>query len=312
MGRARYQDASDGYPARVAPAWTEEKLAILECYLRGFALACKRHPKGWYALDIFAGGGLNISETTGSELPSSALIALKVDGPPARRVIACERNRRARSALLHRVSIHGDRVQVFQEDANAEIRAMLELIPRDAPVFAFLDPEGSELLWSTVQAIAAHKPAPHTKVEQLILLPTDMGFVRMLPIAKTLEQDAADRITAMYGHDRWRDIYERRRSGKITAEGARTEYVQMYAQGLRDLGYNYVQERQITKEATGGRSGSPMYFLVHASDHEAGERIMAHCFDKKHIRLVEQLGQGELFHLPVAPRQRRVSPVDED
>ena len=59
MGVARYEDASDGFLARVAPIWTEEKLAILTCYLHGFAVACKSHPVGWYALDTFAGAGLS-------------------------------------------------------------------------------------------------------------------------------------------------------------------------------------------------------------------------------------------------------------
>lgn len=56
---------------------------------------------------------------------------------------------------------------------------MLERIPRRAPAFAFLDPEGSELHWSTVEAIADHKCGhAKTKIEQLILFPVDMGFVR--------------------------------------------------------------------------------------------------------------------------------------
>jgi hypothetical protein len=82
--------------------------------------------------------------------------------------------------------------------------------------------------------------------------------------------------------------------------------VQLYAQGSRDLGYEHVQERQITKAGRGGRGGGPMYFLMHASDHDAGERIMAHCFDKKHVRPEEQAGQEGLFHVPVVPRRRRV------
>jgi hypothetical protein len=49
----------------------------------------------------------------------------------------------------------------------------------------------------------------------------------------------------MYGHERWRSIYERRRAGAMNAEAARTAYVQLYAQGLRDLGYRHVQERQV-------------------------------------------------------------------
>ena len=312
MGQAKYQTASDGHPARVAPTWTEEKLAILACYLHGFALACKSHPSGWYALDIFAGGGLNVSATTGAEIPGSALIALEAGPPLARTVVLCERGARALPALTARVAPYGERARVFGRDANAEIGDMLALIARDAPAFAFLDPEGSELAWATVQAIAEHKPKPYRKIEQLILLPTDMGFVRTLPLAKDLSEAAAAKITAMYGHDRWRAIYERRRAGKINAEAARTEYVRLYAQGLRDLGYQHVQERQITKEGAGGRAGSPMYFLMHASDHDAGERIMAHCFDKKHIRPGEQLGQEGLFHVPVAPRRRRVSGADQD
>lgn len=310
MGRAKHETASDGHPARVAPTWTEEKLAILACYLHGFAVACKSHPRGWYALDIFAGGGLNISATTGAEIPASALIALEAGPPLARAVVLCERGARTLPALIHRVAPYRERARVFAKDANAQIGDMLALIPRDAPAFAFLDPEGSELAWDTVTAIAEHKPKHYRKVEQLILLPTDMGFVRTLPLIKDLSDAAAAKITAMYGHARWRAIYERRRTDKINAEAARTEYVRLYAQGLRELGYEHVQERQITKEGAGGRAGLPMYFLIHASDHEAGERIMAHCFDKKHIRPGEQLGQEGLFHVPVARRRRRVSDAD--
>ena len=37
MGEATFHTATDGYPARDAPAWTEEKLMILECYIQAFA-----------------------------------------------------------------------------------------------------------------------------------------------------------------------------------------------------------------------------------------------------------------------------------
>ena len=95
MGQAKYETASDGHPARVAPTWTEEKLAILACYLHGFAVACKSHRRGWYALDIFAGGGLSISATTGAEIPASALIALEA-GPPRRARWCCASAMRVR------------------------------------------------------------------------------------------------------------------------------------------------------------------------------------------------------------------------
>ena len=110
-------------------------------------------------------------------------------------------------------------------------RTCLVPIPKRAPAFAFLDPEGSELEWRHRGRIAEHKRghSPY-KVEQLILFPTDMGFVRLAP-------DHPELVTRIYGHDRWKLIYERRSAKTITAEQARSEYVRLYAEGLANLGY---------------------------------------------------------------------------
>jgi three-Cys-motif partner protein len=314
MGKADYQEASDGFTARVAPIWTEEKLRVLECYLNAFAKACKSHPLGWYALDIFAGGGLNISGTSGAEIKGSALIALEACRPLAQRVMLCERNSKVIPALTHRVTPYGERAKVFCGDANVLIKDMLALAPKTAPTFAFLDPEGSELAWSTVEAIADHKRhSSQYKVEQLILLPTDMGFVRMLPINSETDEASAAKLTAMFGHDRWYEIYEQRKKGHLSPDAARTAYVDLYCQDLLDLGYKHVQEREINKIKQDGTFGAPMYFLIHASDNDAGERIMGWCFDKRHVRPDEEQGQAAMFTVPVAPRKRRVSSVaDED
>jgi three-Cys-motif partner protein len=305
MGKAKLQTASDGHPARVAPTWTEEKLRILQCYLQGFAKACKRAGR-WYSLDLFAGGGLNISETTGAEIAGSPLVALEARAPEASRVLLCEQGVRVLEALRERVAPYGDRVRIFDGDANRLIRAMLDEVPGQAPAFAFLDPEGSELEWVTVRSIAEHKAQARNKIEQLILFPTDMGFVRLLSLRRPLDPDFAERVSAMFGSDAWREIYDRRRADRISAADAREMYLRLYARGLRALGYRHVQERQITKEASkpDGR-GSPMYFLLHATDNDAGETIMSHCFDKKHLRPGEELGQAQLLHTPVVPRKRR-------
>jgi three-Cys-motif partner protein len=306
VAQAKLKLASDGHRARIAPTWTEEKLRILDCYLRGFAIACKR-VGGWYALDLFAGGGLNISEATGSEIAGSPLIALEARSPEATLMLCCEQGEEVLAALHYRTERYGRRCEIFPGNANNEIAAMLARVPSRAPAFAFLDPEGAELEWETVRRVAEHKDPRSSKVEQLILFPTDMGFVRLLSLRKPLDPGYAERVTSMFGSDDWRGIYDRRRQDLIDAEQAREEYLRLYARGLRQLGYRHVQERQITKESTrsGGR-GSPMYFLVHATDNDAGNTIMSHCFDKKHLRPEEERGQAAMFHTPVAPRRRRL------
>jgi three-Cys-motif partner protein len=286
--------AEDGYPARDAPSWTEEKLMILEAYLSKFAVACKS-AGGWYSLDLFAGTGLNWSTTRDVATDGSALIALKAEPPPATKVILAEKRDGAFEALTHRTEPYGDRAVRFNEDANAIVGRSLSLVPRSAPCFAFLDPEGSELEWPTVEAIANHKRGRSpNKIEQLILFPTDMGFVRLAP-------DYPDLVTRIYGHDRWKEIFDRRSREEISADQARSEYVRLYADGLKGLGYATVLDRQITK-----MNGAPMYFLIFATDNSAGEKIMDWAFDRVRLRVAEELGQGTLFEMESGPRRRRL------
>jgi three-Cys-motif partner protein len=294
MARATFHNAADGYPARDAASWTEEKLMILDAYLNRFAKACKR-AGGWYALDLFAGTGLNWSTIRDREINGSALIASEARSPEAIKVIVAESHAGAFEALTHRTERYGDRVECFNRDANKIVATMLGLIPQRAPAFAFLDPEGSELEWPTVEAIAEHKRGHSpNKIEQLILFPTDMGFVRLAP-------DHPELVTRIYGHDGWKDIYARRESGRISAEEARSEYVRMYAEGFKRLGYATVLDRQIKKS-----NGQPMYFLIFATDNDAGEKIMDRVFDRVRLRVQEELGQTTLFDMESGPRKRRL------
>jgi len=294
MGRAEYRTLEDGYPARVAPSWSEEKLMILEAYLQQFAKACKK-AGGWYGLDLFAGSGGNWSHLREVSRPSSPLIALEAGDPKAVKVIAAERAEGLFAALEARTSAHRDRIALFKEDANEAVERMLAQIPRQAPAFAFLDPEGSELDWATVRAIADHKrgDAPR-KVEQLILFPTDTGFMRLAP-------ERPEMVSRIFGNEEWKSIYESRLAEEITPDEARGSYVRLYGRGLRQLGYKVVLDRQITKS-----NGQPMYFLMFATDHDAGKRIMDHCFNQVRVRVPEELGQVALFDLPQAERRKRL------
>lgn len=166
------------------------------------------------------------------------------------------------------------------------------------PCLCVLDPEGSEVHWSTVRDIASFRGG-RRKVEQLILLATDTGFVRELPIYEKPSSEAVERINKMYGNDRWLQIYRRRKRGELTPDQARTEYVKLYARGLReDLGYRHALDRQILRR---GRRGNPMYFLIFATDHDAGRRIMDHCMDTG----FPDEPQMQLFKLP---RRSRLEP----
>lgn len=133
----------------------------------------------------------------------------------------------------------------------------------------------------------------------MILLPTDTGFVRELPINADPTPEAEARITAMYGNERWRDIYNRRKAGELSPDQARTEYVRLYAAGLKgELGYKHALDRQILQH---GQKGHPLYFLIFATDHDVGRTIMNHCMDTGY----PDDPQGQLFR---SPRPTRLEP----
>lgn len=75
----------------------------------------------------------------------------------------------------------------------------------------------------------------------------------------------------------------------------------MYAAGFKRLGYATVLDRQIKKS-----TGQPMYFLIFATDNDAGERIMDSVFDRVRLRVREELGQTTLFEMKSGPRKRRL------
>lgn len=266
----------DGLAERVAGPWVEDKLKVLWCYLHGFATACSIKARAWYYIDGLAGCGVNRVGATARRLAGSPILALETS-PQFDRCLMVESNGAYRRALEHRTAEYKPRAIVEPGDCNRDlVPAMQRHIDPRYPCLCVLDPEGSELEWSTVRDVAEFKKVGR-KAEQLILLPTDTGFIRELPIDHNPEPGAVDRISRMYGNQKWLDIYARRKRGELTPDQARGEYVKLYASDLKEeLRYKFVLDRQIFRK---GRRGNPMYFLIFATDHIVGRNIMNHCMD---------------------------------
>jgi hypothetical protein len=55
------------------------------------------------------------------------------------------------------------------------------------------------------------------------------------------------------------------------------------------------------------KDATPMYFLIFATDNDAGEKIMDWVFDRVRLRVQEELGQTTLFDMESGPRERRLN-----
>jgi three-Cys-motif partner protein len=288
----------DGLPVRpdVGP-WTLDKLEIVSRYQGDFAKACARKAPGFYFGDGFAGPGVNRARDTGELAAGSPLLALETN-PPFTSCLFMDSGLQVVRTLKERTVSYGQRAIVRRGNCNTDlVPAMEEHFHRRAPLLVLLDPEGYELSFSTVKAVSRFRNGK-TKAEQLILLPTHTGFLRTLPTAGVPEKHNEDHMTRMYGTDRWEEIYHDRLRDNITTDTATSRYVNLYADQLRTLGYKTVLDREIRE---GGFKGALKYFLLFATDHEAGERIMDHIFNT-----VAKEREAQQLSLFKGPRRSRL------
>lgn len=152
--------------------WTREKLGLLRYYLGGtpenpggFMVATTR-ARGRHYIDLFSGPG-QCEMGDGEILEGSPLIAAAGQPPFTSMFWVDADGHNAASLRAHRQDFSDRRIQVLQSDANEAIDNILRQIPRNEPVFAFLDPEGSELAWSTIEKLARHRVG--RKVELFLL-----------------------------------------------------------------------------------------------------------------------------------------------
>jgi three-Cys-motif partner protein len=259
--------------------WSPEKHGLIQYYLGGTGhkgggfMKATQNAGGSYYIDLFSGPG-QVEMEDGQIIDGSPLIAARASPPFARLFWVDADPSNAASLRAHRQDFPNRAIDVFEADANEVINVILDGVPVTQPAVAFLDPEGSELHWETIRRIAFHKPSPRNKIEQFILFHTDTGIVRFFPRepAKMVHADRLDRMLPDPGA--WRDLYGLRL--KLDGPEFRRRLVGLYVDGLRGLEYRYVPDPRLICRP----DGRPLYFMVFATDHPAGEAIMRSALEK--------------------------------
>lgn len=280
--------------ARPGGAQTRVKLGILGDYLKQFARASRSSLHRYY-IDGFAGCGEGIDPRTGEAYDGSARLCFDVT--PAFTKCFLIENDAGRAAMLNELAKTRPNAKVIRGDVNIRIEEALRGIEPQAATFAFLDPEGTELHWDTIRRLADHKRGySRTKIELLILFPLQMCVLRLLNF-KTgkVPPSHVEKLERMLGAESpWRRIWQQRLAGEInTPEETRAAFLDAYCHQLKKLGYGHVLAREVVSD-----DGRPLYYLVFASDHDAGKRIM------KHEMTASMEEPGQLFN--VAPYTKGV------
>ncbi|MGK2964192.1 MAG: three-Cys-motif partner protein TcmP, partial [Tepidiformaceae bacterium] len=264
-------------PFRPARAHSRDKLGILASYLPSYAKACTK-AGAFYFVDALAGAGLYRITDTDEWLLASTLVALEVSNPACSNTLAVEIDSCRAQALRSRAAAYGDRTTVVTGDVNLVLKAALaEQIPRVGPMFAFVDPEGAEVHWSTIRWISEHRSG--TKKSEILVLYSTSGVPRMLPISSDIALHNEMSLNLLFPPTfNWQPVREARQSGSLSPAAAVGEYLNGYERGFLELGYKHVLRRPIERAG----SGQVVYHLIFATDDDTGKRIMEDVFKSMH------------------------------
>lgn len=279
--------------------WTQIKLDSLEKYLNSFWVASRKKTATIIYLDLFAGEVDNVRKDDSSvHFDGSTVRALEIM-PSSAILRFFEMNRSKAENLkieLNNKFPNDNRYEVILGDCNHSINQVLMNLQNNswAPTFAFLDPFGLNVNWSTLRAIADFKQPRiedpksrvKTKAEMWVLLadpsiPRQAGWDdKMKP---DTDKETSLMTTNLYGTDAWREIRERVMKEEIEPKDARRLYVDLFRYCLESrLGYKFTLALHFID-----KDSRPQYAMIFATDHPAGMRIMRSVY-KNTIR---QLGR---------------------
>jgi len=272
-----YQEpVDDGLPTRPSGAWVREKLDYLERYVHVFITSMRDKPwRGIHYIDLFAGPGKCRLEKGNHIYLGSPLIALTAPHPFTRYFFADQEQENI-ATLRQRCSVSPwqDRVQYFVGDSNLIVDEIVdhilqvdrEYVPGQwsSLNLAFLDPEGLDLHWDTVETLASLN-----RMDLVIHYPL-MGLRRATPHA--FKSSEENRVDLFFGDREWREIYkEWQGRGQLHAR-----LIDHYKQRLYELGYQEVLRDDETGDEPlirNARRRAPLYRLLFASKHPLGHKF---------------------------------------
>ncbi|MFH0969791.1 MAG: three-Cys-motif partner protein TcmP [Patescibacteria group bacterium] len=261
---------------------TVEKLEYFRKYIEAYLVATKRLPRKFY-IDAFAGtgkcilceqkcsskGGCRcIKCGKGKVVDGSALISLKIKKDFTGYIFIEIENKNIKNLekfINEEVDLEKrKKILIKQTDSNLLLRNIYKYISQYTGCLILLDPEGPELDWETIKYLSKIK-----KAELLILYPYDMALVR-------LTRDYSNKLDKFYGTNKWSEIYNDKNI--LRPSEKKNKLLEFYINNLKNLGFDYVEYKQIRKRLRGGKA---LYHFILATHHPAGKKIMSHIFNKE-------------------------------
>jgi three-Cys-motif partner protein len=269
--------------------WTEEKLAILKAYLHAYNTVLKNQTFTRIYVDAFAGTGYRVQRQNQFQMPDifaesndlesqallkgSAKLALETE-PPFHRFVFVETDVDKVRELQELKAKHpekADQIDIVCADANEFLQDYCAKQDwRQHRAMLFLDPFATEVVWTTVQAVAATKA-----MDVWILFPL-MAVNRLL--AKDASKSFRKRLDAIFGTTEWFErFYRTTKEGDIFGQSLETVRKacdfkgigNFYAERLRAIFAGVAAQSRVWNNSR----GSPLFQFFFAAGNPKGAPI---------------------------------------
>jgi len=266
--------SEDGLTIRKFGPWTKEKLYYIEGYLKIISVAMKNQTRcDLNYIDLFCGSGKCKIEEPFEIVFGSPLIALSLENPFSNLFFA-DKSHDNIAALQQRCSKSNlfDRIHFYEGDSNQKVHEIISDIefiekskgktPNSSLNCAFLDPDGLELDWETIETLAKLP-----KMGLIIFYPQnaiDREFLNEINIPPPT------RIDKYLGSQEWRQLIINYQ--KKPPRFHRT-LIDMIKSSLKPFGYLYLKDRELEPLIRMGKKKAPFYRLIYASKNDLGEKF---------------------------------------
>ena len=268
------ETTNDQLPLRACKGlWTYDKLYYLNAYIDRFIVSMRS--KKWRAIhyiDLFSGPGKN-SLPDGRIIAGSPLLALSQKQPFDRYFFSDIESANV-DALKQRCALQNTqnpKITFRVGDANEVVKQVVNDIHQvDKPItdkwsslnLAFLDPEGLELRWETVEKLASCRT-------DMIIYYSQMGITREAP--REIQLQPPSTIDFFFGDTGWRQIYQQHQRGEESF--LHRALLDNYKSKLRAFGYKV--DDPLSEPMFTNSKNAPMYRLLFVCKNPLGNKFWA-------------------------------------